>query len=149
MKAPAMAPPVRCRPLLSLVIQPARSAAGGSTSAGGGVGGVDVTGGGTDGTTGGGTPIAAAGGRGAAAGGDCVVVVTVGAPGTGEAGFLPKNSSPTSAFSQSSLPRWRSYEAGSAGSAADSGGDSAARSGDDAGACFFLKKLNMEDRSCR
>src|SRR6478672_6000244 len=102
MKAPAIAPPVRCRPLLSLAIQPERSAAACSTSVAGAAAG-DVATEGGDGAMVAGPTVATDGGGETAFGGDSAVVVTAGALGAAEIGFLPKNSSPTSAFSQSSL----------------------------------------------
>src|SRR5438270_508008 len=162
MKAPAIAPPVRCSPLFSLVSQPARSAplsAGTGSALGGGATGA---GGAAIGAAAGGaasvdTDMGAVGGRTEGADGE-IEGAGVGAAGAaaGSATFLPKKSSPTSAFSQSSLPRLR-VPAGSDGGASISptgwGDGLAAGAGDAAGgapeAGFFLKKLNMEDRSHR
>jgi hypothetical protein len=102
-------------------------------------------------------PITLGGGAGACGmtgGGGAGAGSTAGGGGADGADFLPKKSSPTSAFNQSSLPRDRSPdEAGGADvvcasavgeeTGAPSLRSPAAGAGDGAGAGFFLKKLNM------
>ena len=129
MKAPAIAPPVRCSPVLSLAIQPERSAPllVGSPE----------------------TTSAAPCARATATASGCGGVGRGGRCGGRSTGFLPKNSSPTSAFSQSRALRGGCAPAASpvpvgAASPPPEAGRSGA--GAAAGGGLLRKKLNMRNR---